>query len=113
MKDVITIYGSGCAKCAALAETTREALAEIGSEAEVVKETDFAKIAAATARERCVCELQEIAGRDISTVSSHLNLLKNAGILVCEQRGRQVFYSLACPCLAEVFACVLAGGKCA
>lgn len=68
-------------------------------------------VAAATARERCVCELQEIAGRDISTVSSHLNLLKNAGILVCEQRGRQVFYSLACPCLAEVFSCVLAGGK--
>ncbi|MGN0834277.1 MAG: ArsR/SmtB family transcription factor [Candidatus Spyradosoma sp.] len=70
-------------------------------------------VAAAMARERCVCELQEIAGRDISTVSSHLNLLKNAGILVCEQRGKQVFYSLACPCLAEVFSCVLSGGKCA
>lgn len=72
------------------------------------------KIVAATmARERCVCELQEIAGRDISTVSAHLNLLKNAGVLVCEQRGRQVFYSLARPCLAEVFSCVRGNGKCA
>ena len=30
--------------------------------------------------ERCVCELQAIVGSDISTVSKHLSILKDAGI---------------------------------
>lgn len=53
--------------------------------------------------ERCVCELQEHSGRDISTISSHLNILKNNRVVVSEQRGKNVYYSLACPCLKEVF----------
>ena len=31
--------------------------------------------------ERCVCELQKDSGRDMSTVSSHLNVLKNSRIV--------------------------------
>ena len=31
------------------------------------------------AGERCVCELTEMIGADISTVSKHLAILKNAG----------------------------------
>ena len=31
--------------------------------------------------ERCVCELTEMIGADVSTVSRHLSLLKNAGIM--------------------------------
>ena len=31
--------------------------------------------------ERCVCELQKDSGRDMSTISSHLNVLKNNRVL--------------------------------
>lgn len=56
--------------------------------------------------ERCVCELTEMVGSDISTVSKHLAILKNAGILRDSKRGSQVFYSLRCPCLSSLFDCV-------
>jgi len=56
--------------------------------------------------ERCVCELTEMVGADISTVSKHLALLKEAGIVRDERRGNQIFYTLRCPCIMEFFSCV-------
>jgi len=56
--------------------------------------------------ERCVCELTEMIGADVSTVSRHLSILKNAGILQDEKRGLQVFYSLRISCLPGFFGCV-------
>ncbi len=56
--------------------------------------------------ERCVCELTEMVGDDISTVSKHLSVLKNAGIISDEKRGTQVFYSLRVPCVLRFFSCV-------
>ena len=56
--------------------------------------------------ERCVCELTEMVGSDISTVSKHLSLLKNAGIVQDDKRGSQVWYSLRCPCVLKFFECV-------
>jgi ArsR family transcriptional regulator len=56
--------------------------------------------------ERCVCELTEMVGADISTVSKHLSVLKAAGILADEKRGMQVFYSLRIPCVMKFFECV-------
>lgn len=44
--------------------------------------------------ERCVCELVEVAGLAWSTVSRHLSVLKEAGIVGEEKRGAQVFYHL-------------------
>ncbi len=56
--------------------------------------------------ERCVCELTEMVGADVSTVSKHLSVLKNAGIVSDEKRGSQVFYSLRCPCVLAFLSCV-------
>ena len=56
--------------------------------------------------ERCVCELTGMIGDDMSTVSKHLSILKNAGIVADEKRGTQVYYSLRVPCVLKFFSCV-------
>lgn len=56
--------------------------------------------------ERCVCELHAESGKDQSTISNHLSVLRNSGVVVCEQRGKNVYYSLARPCLADVIRCL-------
>jgi ArsR family transcriptional regulator len=56
--------------------------------------------------ERCVCDLQAQVGADISTVSKHLAVLKQAGLVSSEKRGLQVFYRLLSPCVMNFFSCV-------
>ncbi|BCR03715.1 hypothetical protein DESUT3_07840 [Desulfuromonas versatilis] len=56
--------------------------------------------------ERCVCDLTEMIGADVSTVSKHLSVLKQAGIVVDDKRGNQVFYRLRVPCILNFFGCV-------
>ncbi len=56
--------------------------------------------------ERCVCELTAMVGADTSTVSKHLSVLREAGIVSDEKRGLMVFYSLRVPCVTNVFKCV-------
>lgn len=56
--------------------------------------------------EHCVCELQEMIGADVSTVSKHLSVLKSAGIVGDEKRGSQVYYRLLVPCVLNFFGCV-------
>jgi ArsR family transcriptional regulator len=56
-------------------------------------------------RERCVCELTDMIAADISTVSKHLSVLRNAGIISDEKRGSQVYYKLKMPCVLRFFSC--------
>jgi DNA-binding transcriptional ArsR family regulator len=56
--------------------------------------------------ECCVCELTEMIGSDVSTVSKHLSVLKEAGIITDEKRGLQVWYNLRVPCVLNFFSCV-------
>jgi len=56
--------------------------------------------------ERCVCDLTEQIGADVSTVSKHLSVLKQAGVVLDDKRGNQVFYSLRVPCILNFFGCV-------
>ena len=56
--------------------------------------------------ERCVCDLREMVGSDLSTVSKHLSVLRNAGLVEIDKRGPQVFYSLTTPCILKFVDCI-------
>lgn len=42
----------------------------------------------------CVCEIQDILGVTVSTVSKHLSILRDIGFIVDEKEGKWVYYSL-------------------
>jgi len=59
--------------------------------------------------ECCVCELlEDTEFRKLSapTVSQHLLVLKNAGVISDEKRGKKIFYQLRMPCVAGISLCV-------
>jgi ArsR family transcriptional regulator len=56
--------------------------------------------------DRCVCEFVDAVGVDFSTVSKHLSVLRQAGIVVSRKEGKQVVYSLKTPCLLNFMHCV-------
>jgi ArsR family transcriptional regulator len=56
--------------------------------------------------ERCVYEFVDMAGVDYSTISRHLAVMKQAGLVEDEKRGKQVFYRLRVPCVLNFMECV-------
>ncbi len=65
------------------------------------------KIAEALApKALCVSEIHALIGGDLSTVSKHLTLMREAGWLSCEKQGVHIHYRLACNCLDEFLRCV-------
>jgi DNA-binding transcriptional ArsR family regulator len=56
--------------------------------------------------ERCVCDLTDAVGSDMSTVSRHLSQLREAGIVQDTKRGQMVFYRLRVKCLTSLFNCI-------
>lgn len=61
-----------------------------------------------TLRDRrvCVCELTDLIGSDMSTVSKHISILKKAGLLDMEKERNWIYYSLRCPCILEFVDCI-------
>ena len=57
-------------------------------------------------KERCVCELTELVAADQSTVSKHLAILKNVGLVDDRKQGSMVYYRLKVKCLGGFFNCV-------
>lgn len=57
-------------------------------------------------REACVCDLTEIAGVDQSTVSKHLALLKEAGLVASRKEGTMTYYRQTASCLEGLFTCL-------
>ena len=56
--------------------------------------------------EKCVNDLTAMIGSDASTVSKHLSVLKNAGLVAMEKRGNAIFYHLRVPCIMQFIGCV-------
>lgn len=56
--------------------------------------------------ERCVQDLRDIVGDDISTISKHLSILRGAGVLASEKRGNNVYYTLTCSCFQQFLECI-------
>jgi len=56
--------------------------------------------------ETCVCDLTEMVGADQSTVSKHLAVLRNAGLVDVRKEGTMVFYRMRVRCLDGFWKCV-------
>ena len=57
-------------------------------------------------REVSVGELTSEIGADISTVSKHLAILRDAGLVADRREGQTVLYSLSCACILDFLHCV-------
>lgn len=58
---------------------------------------------------RCVGELTEAIGADITTVSKHLAVMKRAGLVRDEKHGTYSEYSLVCDCVTHMIDCIEEG----
>jgi len=56
--------------------------------------------------EMCVNDLTDLAGADQSTVSKHLAILKDTGLVSVRKEGSMSFYSVKCECLESFFGCI-------
>ena len=56
--------------------------------------------------EMCVCDLTKLVGADQSTVSKHLAVLKNAGIVDDRKDGVMTFYRVKIRCLQGFWGCI-------
>jgi len=88
----------------------RKTPADFRSAADVFKALSNANrlliVDALSSGERCVADLTELVGLDMSTVSNHLSVLRSVGLVVDQRRGTQVFYTLRNPCVMNIFCCL-------
>lgn len=57
-------------------------------------------------REMNVTEITRAVGADQSTVSKHLAILKDAGLIAARREGTTSFYQVTCGCLGGFFSCL-------
>ncbi|GJQ25988.1 MAG: hypothetical protein HBSAPP02_10200 [Phycisphaerae bacterium] len=57
-------------------------------------------------REICVCDLTELVGADQSTVSKHLAILKQAGLVEDRKEGVMAYYRVKVCCLSGFWKCL-------
>jgi ArsR family transcriptional regulator len=56
--------------------------------------------------EHCVCEIAEWFPFDRTTISKHLSVLRNAGVIADRKEGLNVYYALRMCCLKDLLSCL-------
>ncbi len=89
--------------CAPLSDTAADAMASrLKALADPTRLRLFSLVASMP--ERCACDLTEPLGVSQPTVSHHLKVLKEAGLLIREQRGKWAYFSVSRDALADLSA---------
>ena len=89
--------------CTPMSEDRSAALArDFSALADPVRLRLLSMIASAPSGEACVCELVEPLERSQPTISHHLKVLADCGLIVGEKRGRWVWYRPVPERLAEL-----------
>ena len=57
-------------------------------------------------QERCVAELAPGSDVDLSTLSRHLAVLKQAGLVADRRAGKWIYYRLLAPCVLDFIDCL-------
>jgi len=83
-------------------DTARELARAFKALADPTRVQLLAIIASQEGGEACVCDLTEPVGLSQPTVSHHLKILVDAGLLTREQRGRWAYYSLVPSALTQL-----------
>jgi ArsR family transcriptional regulator len=101
--DDVIIRCCGTATGRALDEREATELAEVFKAlADPARLRLLSIIATAAGGEACACDLVEPLGRSQPTVSHHLALLVDAGLLTREKRGRWAWYRIVPERLAQI-----------
>ena len=61
-------------------------------------------------RERCACEIPKAVGRAQPTVSQHLRILRDVGVLKSRRDGKRIMYRVCCPEVLKAIG-LLSGAK--
>ena len=92
----MNVNGSDCCPAVLAAPLSQEQAGELAADfaalADPVRLRLLSLLASAPAGEACVCELVEPLERSQPTVSHHLKILVDAGLISGEKRGRWVWY---------------------
>jgi DNA-binding transcriptional ArsR family regulator len=56
--------------------------------------------------EACVCHIQAMLNQRQAYISQHLNILRQAGLVISRKEGLRVYYKISDPALIEVMDCV-------
>lgn len=73
-------------------ERASELAADLAVVADPVRLRLLSMLVSAESGEVCVCEMVEPIGRSQPTISHHLKILADAGLIVGDKRGRWVWY---------------------